>query len=296
MLRLRILAVLCIMAAVVFGQQQSQQTQQGGVKADDVVAEVNGIKITVGDLLAELSRLSPEVQQQILKDPNGKTQLLNSVIKKKLLVAEAKKYGIDTLDFVKKAVERAAEDIYVQVLLNEVQRQNAQVTEDEARKWYQQNDTLFNFDYRYHIQQLVFADKELAEKVHKQLVKGKITWEEAVKKYPGVGNSRSGDAGWIFKNNLVPAAREAISKLKDGEISDVIPVGSLFYIVKLVEHEEPRKASFDEVKTNIMQYLANQKAQQAVTDYQNRLWMQAKISIDNAVLNSITLPAPAGGR
>ena len=283
MFRWKVLLLAVALAGIVFGQQAQ------GPKPDDVVAEVNGIKITVGDVIAELNRLSPEVQQQILQDPNGKTQLLNSVIKKKLLVAEAKKLGIDTLDFVKKAVDRAAEDIYVQVLLNEVQRQNAQVTEEEARQFYEKNDSLFNFDYRYHIQQLVFADKELAEKVLKQLRKGKITWEEAVKKYPGVGNTRSGDAGWYFKNNLVPAARDAVAKLKDGEISDVIPIGSLFYILKLVEHEEPRKATFDEVKTNIIQYLSSQKAQQAVANYQNRLWMQAKISIDNAVLNSINL-------
>jgi len=283
MFRWKVLLLAVALAGIVFGQQAQ------GPKPDDVVAEVNGIKITVGDVIAELNRLSPEVQQQILQDPNGKTQLLNSVIKKKLLVAEAKKMGIDTLDFVKKAVDRAAEDIYVQVLLNEVQRQNAQVTEEEARQFYEKNDSLFNFDYRYHIQQLVFADKELAEKVLKQLRKGKITWEEAVKKYPGVGNTRSGDAGWYFKNNLVPAAREAVAKLKDGEISDVVPIGSLFYILKLVEHEEPRKATFDEVKTNIIQYLSSQKAQQAVANYQNRLWMQAKISIDNGVLNSINL-------
>jgi len=283
MFRWKVLLLAVALAGIVFGQQAQ------GPKPDDVVAEVNGIKITVGDVIAELNRLSPEVQQQILQDPNGKTQLLNSVIKKKLLVAEAKKLGIDTLDFVQKAVERAANDIYVQVLLNEVQRQNAQVTEEEARQFYEKNDSLFNFDYRYHIQQLVFADKELAEKVLKQLRKGKITWEEAVKKYPGVGNTRSGDAGWYFKNNLVPAARDAVAKLKDGEISDVIPIGSLFYILKLVEHEEPRKATFDEVKTNIIQYLSSQKAQQAVANYQNRLWMQAKISIDNAVLNSINL-------
>jgi len=283
MFRWKVLLLAVALAGIVFGQQ----TQ--GPKPDDVVAEVNGIKITVGDVIAELNHLSPEVQQQILQDPNGKTQLLNSVIKKKLLVAEAKKLGIDTLDFVQKAVERAANDIYVQVLLNEVQRQNAQVTEEEARQFYEKNDSLFNFDYRYHIQQLVFADKELAEKVLKQLRKGKITWEEAVKKYPGVGNTRSGDAGWYFKNNLVPAARDAVATLNDGEISDVVPIGSLFYILKLVEHEEPRKATFDEVKTNIIQYLSSQKAQQAVANYQNRLWMQAKISIDNAVLNSINL-------
>ncbi|MCD6531336.1 peptidyl-prolyl cis-trans isomerase [bacterium] len=283
MFRWKVLLLAVALAGIVFGQQAQ------GPKPDDVVAEVNGIKITVGDVIAELNHLSPEVQQQILQDPNGKTQLLNSVIKKKLLVAEAKKLGIDTLDFVQKAVERAANDIYVQVLLNEVQRQNAQVTEEEARQFYEKNDSLFNFDYRYHIQQLVFADKELAEKVLKQLRKGKITWEEAVKKYPGVGNTRSGDAGWYFKNNLVPAARDAVATLKDGEISDVVPIGSLFYILKLVEHEEPRKATFDEVKTNIIQYLSSQKAQQAVANYQNRLWMQAKISIDNAVLNSINL-------
>jgi len=282
--------VALVVVVVCFGQGQQ-------ISGDDIVAEVNGMEITVNDMMAELNRLSPEVQQQIIQDPNGRNQLLNSIISKKLLVAKAKSLGIDTLDFVKQAVQRSAEDIYVQVLLNEVRRQNTQVTDEEAKQWYQQNDTLFDFDYRYHISQLVLVDKEVAEDVLSKLKKGKLNWDEAVKKYPGTANNRSGDGGWMFKNNIVPAAREAIANLKPGEMSEVIQIGSVYYIIKLMDMEEPRKASFEEVKNNIMQILANQKAQDATTQYQNNLLNQAKISIDNSILNQVSFtPQGAGGQ
>ncbi len=260
---------------------------QEGPKPDDVVAEVNGEKITVADVISALGRLSPDAQKQVMQSPSGKMDLLNSIIKKKLLVAEAKKLGIDTLDFVKAAVERAAEDIYAQVLLNTIQNQNSAVTDAEIQNYYQQNDSLFDLPRRYHIAQLVLPDKETAEKLYKDLSKGKISWDDAVTKYPGVGNNRSGDGGWFFETQIVPQAREVIRKLETNQISEPIEVGSTYYIVKVIESEPPRHLSLDEVRDRIRQILSQQKGQQAVTDYQNRLWMQAKISIDNAVLNSI---------
>lgn len=284
------LLLLVISAGSVFAQQAP--------KPDDVVAEVNGIKITVDDFMAELSRLNVQDQQKIASDPNGRANLVNSLIKKKLLVAQAKNLGVDTLDFVKKAIARSTEDIYAQVVLNAIQRQNSQVSDSEAQDWYSKNDTLFNLDYRYHITQIILPDENTANDVLKKLRKGKLSWNDAVKQYPGTQNNVSGDTIWIFRNNIVQQARDVIANLKKGEISDVIKIGTSYYIIKMLDFEPPRKATFDEVKDRIKQILANQKAQDAVTQYENKLMMQAKISIDNAVLNSINfnqnqLSAPA---
>ncbi|MCD6594283.1 peptidyl-prolyl cis-trans isomerase [bacterium] len=283
---MRFVNLLCLLsivisAGIVFGQQAPNPDP------NSVVAEVNGIKITVEDVMVEMNRLNAQTQQKIAEDPNGKTELLNSVIKRKLLVAEAKTFKIDTLPSVKKAVERSAEDIYAQVILNSIQRQSSQVTDDEVKDWYTKNDTLFDLDYRYHLAQIVFQDKKTAENVLKQLRKGKITWDDAVEKYPGFQNAVSGDGGWIFKNNIVQSASDIIANLKKDEFSDVTPIGSIFYILKIVESEPPRKATFDEVKDRIKQIIANQKAQDASNKYENELFNKAKISIDNSVLNSI---------
>ena len=260
-----------------------------GNSVDAVVADVNGEKITVGDVLYEMGKLTTDAQQKILQDPNGKTELVNSIIRKKLLVAEAKSYGIDTLDFVKKAVQRSAEDIYAQVLLGTIQQQNSQVTDEEISKFYNDNDSLFRVPVRYHIAQIVLPDEKKAQDLYKKLKKGKISWDDAVKENPGMGNNKSGDAGWMFANQIVPAAQNALKDMSNGDISEPISVGSTYYIIKLIESEPERKLTLEEAKNNIAQYLSQKKGQNAIVDYQNKLYMQAKISIDNAVLNSINL-------
>ena len=260
-----------------------------GNSVDAVVADVNGEKITVGDVLYEMGKLTTDAQQKILQDPNGKTELVNSIIRKKLLVAEAKSYGIDTLDFVKKAVQRSAEDIYAQVLLGTIQQQNSQVTDEEISKFYNDNDSLFRVPVRYHIAQIVLPDEKKAQDLYKKLKKGKISWDDAVKENPGMENNKSGDAGWMFANQIVPAAQNALKDMSNGDISEPISVGSTYYIIKLIESEPERKLTLEEAKNNIAQYLSQKKGQNAIVDYQNKLYMQAKISIDNAVLNSINL-------
>ncbi len=279
----KVVLIICVISGFALSQQSST------TNLSDIVAEVNGEKITVQDVLYEFSRLTPDAQQSIISDANGKADLLNSIIKKKLLVLDAKKRGIDTLNFVQDAVKRAAEDIYVQVLINQVQMQNSNVSEQEVQDFYNKNDTLFNVPVRYHIAQIVLPDKKTADDVYKRLSKGKLSWDEATQKYPGVGNNKSGDGGWIFANQIVPQASRLIEKLKPGEFTEPVSVGDIYYIVKVIESEPPRKLSLDEVKDRISRALSQQKGQQAIVDYQNRLYMQAKISIDNSVLNSINL-------
>jgi len=270
--------------------------QQSG---DAVVAEVNGIKIAVADVIAEMNRLTPEVQQQVIQDPNGKSELVNSIIQRKLLVTEAKTFQIDTISAVKALVDRAAEDIYVQVLINTIQQQNYQVTEEEVQIFYNENDSIFDLPTRYNIAQIVFPDKDIAEDILGKLRKEKMSWDDAAAKYTAAGDARTGEAGWLFETQIVPEALAEIKKLKDNEYTSVIDIQGVFYVVKLLASEPPRKQSFEESKERIAQFLSQNKAQSAVSDYQNKLQMQAKISIDNAVLNSINLggtptPTPQG--
>ena len=280
-----------ILAAVIlsaFGVLFAQGTTTPNL--DEVIAEVNGEKITVGDFLAEFRRLSADVKQRVLQGPAGRTEVLNSIIRKKLLIAEAKKLGIDTLSSVKREVQRYAEDIYARVLLNQVARQAGQkVTDEQAKKFYEANDSIFDVTTNYHFAKLVFADKDLAYQVSKKLKDGSISWDDAVKKYPGAGDNRSGDAGWIYENRLKPKVVEALKKLKPGEVSEPIEIGGTYYILKLIEKEPPRHLSFDEVKDRIKSYLSQRAGRMAMDAYQNKLWMQAKISIDNRVLQSVPL-------
>ena len=53
--------------------------------------------------------------------------------------------------------------------------------------------------------------------------------------------SSGGNLGWVNKGNMQPALETALSKMKEGEISEPIEIGGNFYILKLVKTFNPKQ-------------------------------------------------------
>lgn len=254
-----------------------------------VVAEVNGQEITVGEFFMELNRLTPEVRSGIIEDPNGKTEVLNLIIRKKLLTAEAKKLKVDTLNAVKIEIYRYAQEVYAQYLLDITGRNAAKCTEEEAKQFYDNNDTLFKIPNTYHLMQIILPKESEAKDVIKKLKSGKLDWDEAIKNYPGITGMASGDAGWAAENRLVPEYKDKIISIKTGDIDGPFKIGEGYFVIKMVEKEKARDLTFEESKDRIIQVIGQQRARGAVEELKSKLWMQSKHTIDNAVLQKIPL-------
>jgi parvulin-like peptidyl-prolyl isomerase len=80
---------------------------------------------------------------------------------------------------------------------------------------------------------------------------------DQVSKDPG---SKGGDLGWFTRDRMVPEFGDAAYKLSKGQISD--PVKSQFgwHIIKLEDRRRKPFPAFEEVKTQVAQYVA-QKSQ-----------------------------------
>ncbi len=254
-----------------------------------VVAEVNGQEITVGEFFMELNRLSPEVRSRIIEDPNGKNEILNLLIRKKLLIAEAKKLKVDTLNAVKIEIYRYAQDVYAQYLLDIAGRNAATCTEEEAKQFYDNNDTLFKIPNTFHLMQIILPTESEAKDVIKKLKSEKLDWDEAVKQYPGITGMASGDAGWAAENRLVPEYKDKIISIKTGDIDGPFKIGEGYFVIKMIEKEKARNLTFEESKDRIIQVIAQQRSRKAVEELNSKLWMQSKHTIDNAVLQKIPL-------
>ncbi len=251
-----------------------------------VLAEVNGQKVTLGEFFMEMGRLSNDVQMQVVQDNKARTELVNSIILRKLMLVEAKAKVVDTMSVVKEAVARAADDIYVQALLASMQQGITQPTDAEIKDYYDKNPKLFDLPTRYHLAQIAIKEQKTADAVVKDLRAGKVKWEDALKQH-SPDSPAGGDGGWLFEDQIVPNALTKVKALKPNEISDAIDISGMFYIVKLLGTEQPRKVTLDEAKQRIAQVLSQQKGQQVIGDYQNGLMMKAKITIDNAAVEKI---------
>ena len=169
-------------------------------------------------------------------------------------------------------------------LINDLTEKLEPPTEDEARKYYQQNKTQFITSEHVHAAHIVVdvdentSDDEAHNKIlaaQKDLQAGK-NFEELANTYsscPGEGV----DLGFFPRGQMVQSFEDVVFAMKPGEISDIIKTEFGYHIAKVYEKRPPRAVLFDRVKEQIVQYLYDEKRNKAVEDFIDQLREKAVI-------------------
>jgi peptidyl-prolyl cis-trans isomerase C len=111
--------------------------------AEKVVAEVDGRKITEGDIKEFIQNLPPQFDA-VKNEPSFKKRVRELLVNEELLYQEALKEGLDKDPEVQKEIERAKRRIMVQALLRKkIKLPEVKVTEKEIKDYYEKNKKLF---------------------------------------------------------------------------------------------------------------------------------------------------------
>jgi len=111
--------------------------------AEKVLAVVNGKKITEKELNERINSLPPNFNA-LKKNPQFRKMMLENMVREELLYQEALKEGIDKLPQVKKEIEMAKKQIIINNLLKKkVKVPKVKVSDEEARKFYEENKSRF---------------------------------------------------------------------------------------------------------------------------------------------------------
>ncbi len=290
-----------------------------------VVARVNGVDITKAELerakkiiLSRNQMASASMSAEMSK--KVEEAALNQLIAKELLFQAGKKLEIKDLD--KKVQEKVAEhkarfksqadyekalkdmdmsekevetftreDMVIGNLIETKIVANTKVTDDEAKKFYNDNKDKFRREESVrasHI--LVAADqkaspeekkkaKEKAEALLKQLKGGADFAELAKKESSCPSSAQGGDLGFFGKGQMVPEFEKAAFSLKPGEVSDVVETQFGYHIIKLAEKKDAETVPFEEAKERIVQFLTQQKVQAGIGEYVEELKKKGKVEI-----------------
>jgi len=314
------LAIACAAESV-----STNRTPQKESSAQDVVARVNGTEITalqlkraVETLLASKpdAKLSPET----LKKVNN--NMLESLISQELVYQAGLKLGVKDLDkqadeALAKEKARFVDDSYFQDFLrkngmtekelrdsfrNEIVVKNyiaetidakIVVSEDESKKFYDQNIDTFTTPEKVRVHHILIPassdmssdDKkkarEKAESLRKQLLDGadfaQLARDNSV--YPS--SKLGGDLGFISRKEVHPDFAKAAFALKTGELSEVVETPAGFQIIKLRDRSPSVTTSYSDAKPQIEIYLKNKKADAAFQKFLNEARKNAKIEMLN---------------
>jgi peptidyl-prolyl cis-trans isomerase C len=119
-----------------------------------------------------------------------------------------------------------------------------------------------------------------AEAILKQLKAGADFAKLAKEKSQDPGSAQNGGELPAFpKGQMIPAFEQAAFALKPGQMSGVVETQFGFHIIKVLERHPEGKVPFEQVRTQISDYLTNQQRQQKIGALIDQLKAKAKVQI-----------------
>jgi foldase protein PrsA len=238
----------------------------GGIKAgNEVVATVGGDSVTREDWLYSLEQKYGE-------------QELKQMINQKVIEKVAKKYDISVsdkeinqeYDLIRSVYnsfdEEYTEDeetvkaqIKTDLLLEELLTRDVEISEEEMKSFYEQNEEMYSIPEMYNLKQIKVSDKAQAGQVVKELEDGSNFDVLAMERSIDVQSAHlGGEIGYIPADGelLSPEAVKELDSLKVGQWSQPVKSGSDYVIYLLEDIMKERNYSYDDVKSQIRRQLA----------------------------------------
>ena len=276
------------LTALVACQNKTTSTDSSADKKEaTVLATVNGSAITSADFDREVKAL-PEYIRGMADTPQGKKELIDTLVMRELILQQAAKEGLDKGKEIEEKLAELKKRIVVDTYLKKKVETDAKISDEELKKFYDQNLEKFKSGEQVKASHILVKNEQEAKDILAQL-KGGAAFEELAKsKSVDTSASKGGDLGWFGKGNMVPSFEKAAFALKEGELSGIVKSEFGFHIIKLTGKRPAGTRTFEEAKDQITAALMPSKQQQVFMQLKEDLKKGAKIELKEA--------APADGQ
>jgi peptidyl-prolyl cis-trans isomerase C len=221
-----------------------------------VLATVNGVKITEGDLATAREDVGSTLPKQ-MNDAARDKALLDYLIDVTLVTQKATAEKLDQSPEFQKKLAYYREKLLMESFLGQVAK--GAVTEAAMKTTYDEAAKAQKPEVEIHALHILVPTEEEAKTVEKRLKAGEDFGKLAdqLSKDPG---SKGGDLGFFTKDRMVPEFAEAAFKLKAGEVSDPVKTQFGWHVIKVLEVRQRAFPPMDQVKDQLEHFVA-QKAQ-----------------------------------
>lgn len=177
-------------------------------------------------------------------------------------------------------------------LVSQEVRSKIQVGESEMRDYYEGNRAKYSEDEAFRARHIFFriSEKAPAEEIKRAMTtalavlaeaKGGKDFIELAKTYSEDPAARKdgGDLGVFRKGEMLPELVQAITGMKQGEVSELVYTPAGFHIIKLEERISGRLKPFESVRQEIEETLYRKKSEERFTQWAKELRSKASVDI-----------------
>jgi parvulin-like peptidyl-prolyl isomerase len=232
-----------------------------------------------------------------LTEEDKKALLFNYLSLPAILEKEARKKGYgDLVEY--QAEERA-------FTLEEADRRitNGRVNQDfppsspqEIEKYYLAHKIEFPpLGVPLHVYHMVFDDSLKAAEVWKQIQAGADFVKLAKEHFPGDSEIKDVvyDLGFIHRGEMPEEFYQAALKLKAGEVSPPVKTQWGYHLIMLVEKKD-QETTLQDLTPQIQRAINLEKGRKQIAGWEENLFSQSKVWINQRLLKKLSLPKPEG--
>ncbi|MEK7825274.1 MAG: peptidylprolyl isomerase [Nitrospirota bacterium] len=272
------LVVLVLAISIIFNMVGCEQRKDAGGK---VVAQINGREIRDDEFKMRFSRLTPALKSKY-SDENGKREFLEEIIKRELLLQEAKKAGIEKDQVLLDRIEEMRERLILNEFLQREVDGKLVTTDKELEDYYNLHKDEFKSPDEAKISHILVRNEEDAKAVIKRLRKGSDFAKMAREISIDMATKHSGgEMGVIQKGKFHPQLDSVIFSANEGEISDPVKTERGYHIIKVQKKIPGLPLSFNDAKNILSQRYQIEKRSKVFEDLFARLKSKANITISD---------------
>ncbi|MCM2276734.1 MAG: peptidylprolyl isomerase [Oligoflexia bacterium] len=254
----------------------------GAVAFAAELAKVNDETITDKDLRLILNNFNEGQRRSILKDPQSRRQVLNTLIDQEILVSEASKEKLDQSAEYKDALEVFKKHWLSSKMLEK--NIAPKITDQAVKRYFEEHKARYSTD-QVHAMHILLSDEKTAQDVLKQASAPGADFQALAEKHskdPSAKNNR-GDLGFFGRDRMVPEFTESAFAGKPGELVGPVKTAYGYHVIKVVEKKMGKPMEFSEVELRVRTELQ----QELTRSYVGKLRAKAKVKVDDAALEKM---------
>jgi len=264
-------------------------------KSDEVVVKAGSSKLTKKELQEDLKGLPPQTKA-FLASPEGVNRLKDELIKREVLYEEAKKKDLAKSEEFKRRVEEFKKITLINMLLEQELKNLPQVTEKDAKEYYEKNKDQFIKPTEVRLSQIVVTNEDEAKKVHERIDKGEdfgkiakeLSRDEKTK-------AQGGDIGFFKKGQLNSQIENVAFSLRKGQVSMPLNLKGQLYIFKVTD-VKGTPVDFEQIKIQLIEQLKAKKQQDWFNSYIEELKKKHKVEVNEKALQEMLNQALLGNK
>lgn len=261
--------------------------------ADPVVARAGDKEITASQIQPYLAKVSPAEREALLQNPAALSRAVRTILLQRQLLDEAKSAEWEKKPETQALLARVRDAAIAESFLESVTALPPDYPGDaEITALYDARKDSLRLPTQYRLAQIFIASSEDKAKAKseagalaKQVKSGDFAALAKANSDEPVSAAKGGEVGWLAEDSIQPAIRKALSGAGKDAIAGPIELGDGFYFVKILDLREPRTATLDEVRPQLVAALRQERAALNRQAYLERLQAKAPVT-----LNEIALP------